>query len=69
MSAVQQAYQALASPPTMASEALAASQSSSGSVPTYLTNEISNLQAGLSRLTAGESSSGGSSSSLAGLIG
>jgi hypothetical protein len=53
MSAVQRAYQDLASPPTMASEALAAAQNTSGSVPTYLTNEISNLQAGLARLTGG----------------
>ena len=53
MSAVMQAYQDLASPPTMANEALSAAQSSSGSVPTYLTNEISNLQAGLDRLTGG----------------
>jgi hypothetical protein len=63
MSAVQSAYQDLASPPTMASEALAAAQSTSGSVPTYLTNEISNLQAGLSRLTADQSSSGSGSGS------
>jgi hypothetical protein len=64
MSAVQRAYQDLASPPTMASEAAAAAQSSGGSVPTYLTNEISNLQAGLARLTA--SSSDSSATSLLG---
>jgi hypothetical protein len=40
---------------TTASEALSASQSSGGTVPTYLTNEISSLQAGLARLT-GQSS-------------
>ncbi len=61
MSAVQQAYQDLANPPTMASEAAANAQSSGGTVPTYLTNEISNLQAGLDRLTGGQSSSSGSS--------
>ena len=53
MSAVQKAYQDLASPPTMATEALAAAANTSGSVPTYLTKQISNLQAGLSRLTGG----------------
>ena len=53
MSAVMKAYQDLASPPTMAGEALAAAQNTSGSVPTYLTNEIANLQAGLNRLTGG----------------
>ena len=57
MSAVMQAYQDLASPPTMASEALAAAQNTGGSVPTYLTSEIANLQAGLNRLTGGSSSS------------
>jgi hypothetical protein len=56
MGVVQQAYQDLANPPTMASEALAASQNTGGSVPTYLTNEIANLQAGLNRLTGGSSS-------------
>ena len=65
MSAVQSAYQDLANPPTMASEALKAAQSTSGSVPTYLTNEISNLQAGLSRLTADQSSSSSGSSTSA----
>ncbi len=55
MSAVQQAYQDLANPPTMAQESLAAQQGSGGTVPTYLTNEISNLQAGLDRLTGGSS--------------
>jgi hypothetical protein len=56
MSALQQAYQDLANPPTMASEAAASAQSSGGAVPTYLTNEIANLQAGLDRLTGGASS-------------
>ena len=65
MSFVQQAYQDLATPPTMASEAAAAAKTTSGSVPTYLTNEISNLQAGLSRLQAGESTSSSSQSSSA----
>jgi len=62
MSAVMSAYQDLASPPTMASESLAAEQNSGGAVPTYLTDEISNLQAGLARLTGGASSSSASSS-------
>jgi hypothetical protein len=57
MSAVMSAYQDLANPPTMASEALAASQSAGGSVPTYLSNELANMQAGLARLTAGQSGS------------
>ena len=65
MSAVQKAYQDLANPPTMASEAAANAQSSGGTVPTYLTNEISNLQAGLDRLTASQ----GSSSSTTGYSG
>ncbi|MGZ3344137.1 MAG: beta strand repeat-containing protein [Caulobacteraceae bacterium] len=53
MSAVMSAYQDLASPPTMASEALAAAQNTGGAVPAYLSSEIANLQAGLSRLTGG----------------
>ena len=61
MSAVMSAYQDLASPPTMASESLAAEQNAGGSVPTYLTNEIANMQAGLARLTGGQSSSSSSS--------
>jgi hypothetical protein len=56
MSAVQQAYQDLANPPTLASEAAAQGQSSSGSVPAYLTAQIANYQAGLDRLTGGSSS-------------
>lgn len=56
MSAVMSAYQDLANPPTMASEALAAAQNSGGTVPAYLSSEIANLQAGLSRLTGGASS-------------
>jgi hypothetical protein len=60
MSAVMSAYQDLANPPTMASEALKAEQSAGGAVPTYLTNEISNLQAGLARLTGGAGSSSSS---------
>jgi hypothetical protein len=59
---VQQAYQDLVNPPTLASEAAAQSQSSSGSVPAYLTNEIANYQAGLDRLTGG----GGATTSLLG---
>jgi hypothetical protein len=62
MTFVQQAYQDLASPPTMASEAAAAAKTTSGSVPAYLTAEVSNLQAGLARLQAGESSSSSNSS-------
>jgi hypothetical protein len=60
MSAVMSAYQDLAKPPTMASEALAAEQNSGGAAPAYLTSEISNLQAGLARLTGGSSSSSSS---------
>ena len=67
MSAVMNAYQDLASPPTMASEAQAAAASTSGSVPTYLSNEIANMQAGLTRLTAGQSS-GGSAGSMTSLL-
>lgn len=62
MASVQQAYQDLANPPTMASEAQAAAKSSSGTVPAYLTAEISNLQAGLTRLTAGQSTNTSNSS-------
>jgi hypothetical protein len=50
MYAVQQAYQDLVNPPTLASEAAAKAQGSAGTVPTYLTNEIANYQAGLDRL-------------------
>jgi hypothetical protein len=64
MSAVMSAYQDLASPPTMASESLAAEQNAGGTAPAYLTSEISNLQAGLARLTGGASSSSSSSSPL-----
>ena len=64
MSAVMSAYQDLSSPPTMASEALAAEKNAGGAAPTYLTNEIANMQAGLARLTGGQSSSSSSSSSL-----
>ena len=71
MSAVQQAYQDLATPPTIATEAAKAAQNAGTStVPTYLTNEIANMQAGLNRLTAGQQSSGASSSnSLLSLFG
>lgn len=62
ISAVQQAYQDLANPPTMAQESLKAAQSTSGAVPSYLTSELSNLQAGLARLQANQGSSGASSS-------
>jgi hypothetical protein len=64
MSAVMSAYQDLSNPPTMASEALAAAQSSGGAAPAYLTNEIANLQAGLARLTGGSSSNTGASGPL-----
>jgi hypothetical protein len=64
MSAVMSAYQDLATPPTMASESLAAEQNAGGTAPAYLTNEISNLQAGLARLTGGSSASSSSSASL-----
>ena len=66
MSAVMSAYQDLANPPTMASEALAAQQAAGGTAPAYLTSEISNLQAGLARLTGGSSSSTSTSTSASG---
>jgi hypothetical protein len=53
MASIQQAYQDLADPPTMASEAAAKAKTSGGNVPTYLTNEIANYQAGLNRLLSG----------------
>jgi hypothetical protein len=52
---VQQAYQDLVSPPTLASEA--AAQAQNGTAPAYLTAEIANYQAGLNRLTGGSSTS------------
>jgi hypothetical protein len=55
MYTIQQAYQDLASPPTLASEAAAKAQGQAGTVPTYLTNEIANYQAGLDRLLGGGS--------------
>jgi hypothetical protein len=63
ISAVQKAYTDLANPPTMASEQAAAASSSGGAVPAYLTAEIANYQAGLSRLLGSSSSSTSSSSS------
>ena len=63
MSAVMSAYQDLAAPPTMASESLAAEQNAGGAAPAYLTSEISNLQAGLARLTGGASTSSSTGSS------
>jgi hypothetical protein len=68
MSAVQSAYQDLVTPPTMAAEQAAKAQSTGGTVPTYLTNEIANYQAGLQRLTAGESTSTSSSSASGGVL-
>jgi hypothetical protein len=62
MGVIQQAYQDLASPPTLASEA--AAQAQNGTAPAYLTAELANYQAGLNRLTAGSSTS--SSTSLLG---
>jgi hypothetical protein len=53
MASVRQAYQDLANPPTLASEAQAKAQSSAGAVPAYLTAQIANYQAGLSRLMGG----------------
>jgi hypothetical protein len=53
MATVKQAYQDLASPPTLASEAAAKAQT--GSAPKYLTNQIANYQAGLNRLLSGSS--------------
>jgi hypothetical protein len=52
---VQQAYQDLANPPTLASEA--AAKAANGAPPAYLTAELANYQAGLNRLLAGSSSS------------
>ena len=70
MVAIKNAYQDLVSPPTRASEQAAAQQSNGGTVPTYLTNEISNYQAGLQRILANQSSNSSSSSSgIAGLFG
>jgi hypothetical protein len=51
---IQQAYQDLVSPPTLASEAAAKAQT--GTAPKYLTNEIANYQAGLNRLLGTTSS-------------
>jgi hypothetical protein len=53
MGKVQQAYQDLATPPTLASEAAAKAGSASGAVPAYLTSELANYQAGLQRLMGG----------------
>lgn len=53
MATIKQAYQDLASPPTLASEA--ASKAQTGSAPKYLTNQIANYQAGLNRLLGGSS--------------
>jgi hypothetical protein len=55
MGVVKQAYQDLANPPTLASEALA--KAAHGAAPAYLTAELANYQAGLNRLLAGSSSS------------
>jgi hypothetical protein len=63
MFAVQSAYKDLVTPPTLASEQAAAQQSSGGTVPTYLTNEIANYSAGLARLTAGQNTTASSSAS------
>ncbi|HEY4032195.1 MAG TPA: hypothetical protein VGM25_17750, partial [Caulobacteraceae bacterium] len=63
MSAVQSAYQDLATPPTMASEAAAAQQAAGGAAPAYLTSEIANMQAGLARLTGGASQGASSGAS------
>jgi hypothetical protein len=63
MSAVQSAYRDLVTPPTIASEQAAAAQTSGGTVPAYLTNEIANYQAGLNKLTQGQGSTSSSSSS------
>jgi hypothetical protein len=58
MGVIRTAYQDLvtaASPKTPATAAAAAGKSG-GTVPTYLTNEIANLNAGLARLTGGNPS-------------
>jgi hypothetical protein len=52
---VQQAYQDLVNPPTLASEQAAKAQS--GTAPAYLTAEIANYQAGLNRLLGGSTTS------------
>jgi hypothetical protein len=68
MYAVKQAYQALVTPPTMASEQADAAQSGGGGVPAYLQAQIANYQAGLARLTAGQNSSATTSGGLFGLL-
>ncbi|MBS0364111.1 MAG: hypothetical protein JSR98_22285 [Proteobacteria bacterium] len=60
MGVVRQAYQALvaaATPQNPAQQAQATNASANNPVPTYLTDEISNLQAGLARLTGSTSGS------------
>ncbi|HEY3948281.1 hypothetical protein [Phenylobacterium sp.] len=56
---VRQAYKdlvAAANPPSPAQQAAANNASANNPVPTYLTNELANLQAGLARLTGGSGS-------------
>ncbi len=57
MTAIKNAYTALATPPTMASEAAAKAQGSGGSAPAYLTKETAGYQAALLRLTGGQATS------------
>ncbi len=62
MGEVRQAYQQLITDetptnPAQKAAAAAAANGKTGTVPTYLTNEIANLSAGLARLTGGSSSS------------
>jgi hypothetical protein len=55
INSIKNAYTILSSPPK--------APGSTGTVPTYISNQLANYQAGLARLTAGSSSSSSSSSS------
>jgi hypothetical protein len=66
---IRSAYKDLLAAATPKSLQAASSSSTSGTVPAYLTAQISNYQAALDRLTGGSSSSSSSSSSTATLFG
>jgi hypothetical protein len=53
IAAVQQAYQDLVDPPTIASEEADKADNTGEAIPAYLSNEIANYQAGLQRLEGG----------------
>jgi len=61
--AIRKAYKDLvkAATPKSQLDAAAAAAAASGKVPAYMTNQISNYQAALERLTGGDSSSSSSS--------